>query len=290
MWIHLERLLSRESGARDAERPDELRRYRVATRRLRAALRMFASAYPAKEVRPLRQALSDLAETVGAVRDLDLRIADLNRWAIERGADSATAVAPMLAAWARDRERAVAGPRAPPAIRSAIDVPGDLARVRRRDAQARARGPSPAPTRSRTVWPRASGRPTRTCGSFAPALAGRLSTRSIASASRPSGSGQSRVSRRRPGPDRAALTNACRAPGSSRGAERRDGRRGGVRSFLVAPRRSPSRKLGVIGAYLTPRNGRSPTSSNHRPAMAAGRRDQLRPAARQPRRRAGRRA
>lgn len=108
MWVHLDRLLARESGARDAERPDELRRYRVATRRLRAALRMFAADYPDSEVRPLRRALSDLAGAVGAVRDLDLRIADLNRWAIERGPDAVTAIAPMTVAWGRERERAVA--------------------------------------------------------------------------------------------------------------------------------------------------------------------------------------
>jgi CHAD domain-containing protein len=108
MWVHLDRLLARESGARDAERPDELRRYRVATRRLRAALRLFAAAYPDRDVRPLRRGLSDLARTVGAVRDLDLRITDLNRWAIERGGESVTAIAPMLATWGRDRDQAVA--------------------------------------------------------------------------------------------------------------------------------------------------------------------------------------
>jgi CHAD domain-containing protein len=108
MWVHLDRLLARESGARDAERPDELRRYRVATRRLRAALRMFAADYPDREVRPLRRGLSDLAGAVGAVRDLDLRIADLNRWAIERGPDAVAAIGPMAAAWGRERERAVA--------------------------------------------------------------------------------------------------------------------------------------------------------------------------------------
>lgn len=108
MWVQLDRLLARESSARDAERPDELRRYRVATRRLRAALRTFAPAYPVDEVRPLRRSLSDLAGTVGAVRDADLRIADLNRWAIERGVDSVAAIAPMSAAWGRERERAIA--------------------------------------------------------------------------------------------------------------------------------------------------------------------------------------
>lgn len=106
MWTHLERLLARESASRDPERPDELRRYRVATRRLRAVLRMFASAYPDREVRPVRRGLSELARTVGEVRDLDNRITDLNRWAIERDPGSRAAVSPLLRAWGAERERA----------------------------------------------------------------------------------------------------------------------------------------------------------------------------------------
>ena len=107
MWLHLDRLLTREPGVRDPERPDELRKYRVAIRRLRAALRMFASAYPDREVRPLRRALGDLAGAVGAVRDLDLRLADLNRWALARGGEAQAAVAVLSAAWSRDRRRAL---------------------------------------------------------------------------------------------------------------------------------------------------------------------------------------
>ena len=108
MWLHLDRLLAREPGVRDPERPDELRKYRVAIRRLRAALRMFAAAYPKSQVRPLRSSLGDLARAVGAVRDLDLRIADLNRWALERGGDAQAAVAVLASVWVRDRERALA--------------------------------------------------------------------------------------------------------------------------------------------------------------------------------------
>lgn len=107
MWVHLDRLLAREPGVRDPERPDELRKYRVAIRRLRAALRMFSPAYPTREVRPLRRALGELASAVGAVRDLDLRIAHLDRWALERGGDSQAAVAVLSAAWTRDRNRAL---------------------------------------------------------------------------------------------------------------------------------------------------------------------------------------
>jgi CHAD domain-containing protein len=107
MWVHLDRMLAREAAIQDPDQPDELRRYRVATRRLRAALRMFRFAFPEAETRPLRRGLSDLAGAVGAIRDLDNRIADLNRWAIERGGDGPAAVAVLSDAWARDRGRGI---------------------------------------------------------------------------------------------------------------------------------------------------------------------------------------
>lgn len=107
MWTHLDRMLAREPGVRDPERPDELRKYRVAIRRLRAALRMFAPAYPEREVRPLRRGLGELARAVGAARDLDLRIAHLDRWAVERGGEGQAAVAILSTTWARDRRRAM---------------------------------------------------------------------------------------------------------------------------------------------------------------------------------------
>jgi len=109
MWLHLDRMLMREPGVRDPERPDELRKYRVAIRRLRAALRMFAPAYSDREVRPLRRGLSDLAAAVGAIRDLDNRLADLDRWATERGGPAPAGIAVLSEAWKRDRERAVTG-------------------------------------------------------------------------------------------------------------------------------------------------------------------------------------
>lgn len=107
MWVHLDRMLAREPAIQDPDQPDELRRYRVATRRLRAAMRMFRFAFPEAETRPLRRGLSDLAGAVGAIRDLDNRIADLNRWAIERGGDGPAAVAVLSDAWGRDRGRGI---------------------------------------------------------------------------------------------------------------------------------------------------------------------------------------
>ena len=108
MWLHVDRLLTREAALADVDHPDGLRRYRVAIRRLRAALRLFGEAYPRRDVKTLRRDLADLAQAVGTVRDLDLRIADLNRWALERGGPSPIAVEPLVATWAGERSRALA--------------------------------------------------------------------------------------------------------------------------------------------------------------------------------------
>lgn len=111
IWPQLERLLDREGGLADPDQADGLRKYRVATRRLRAAARLFEDAYPRAEIRPIRRGLRDLARAVGAVRDLDVRIADLDRWAAaDAGAADPAAnlanVAPLREAWATERAAA----------------------------------------------------------------------------------------------------------------------------------------------------------------------------------------
>lgn len=108
MWSQVERLLARETVIRDPAESDALRRYRVATRRLRAAIRLFRPAYSTRDTRPLREGLSDLADVLGAVRDIDVRLGHLKAWAADRGGAAAEAVRPMIEEWVRDRERAAA--------------------------------------------------------------------------------------------------------------------------------------------------------------------------------------
>jgi len=103
MWLHVDRLLRHEAAMRDPDKADELRRFRVATRRLRAALRLFRSAYRAAEVEPLEDGLAEITDAVGLVRDLDVRIAALGEWAAERGPDSMAAVRPLVDAWIAER-------------------------------------------------------------------------------------------------------------------------------------------------------------------------------------------
>lgn len=108
MWPHAQRLLRFERSLGDATKADDLKRYRVATRRLRAALRLFGDAYPDAKARALRDALGELGRAAGTVRDLDVRIADLGSWVSEQGEEAAAHVRPLHGAWQSERDHAAA--------------------------------------------------------------------------------------------------------------------------------------------------------------------------------------
>jgi len=108
MWPHVARLQKHEAVMRDPAQADELRRYRVATRRLRAALRLFGPAFRQAEVAPISKGLSDIADAVGLVRDLDVRIAALRDWAATRSPESPALVQPLADAWRAERDDAMA--------------------------------------------------------------------------------------------------------------------------------------------------------------------------------------
>ena len=79
---HLGVLLAREPGTRLGEDIEELHDMRVATRRLRAALDLFAAVLPARAA-GLRAELSWIADALGAVRDLDVqleRMDEIEQW------------------------------------------------------------------------------------------------------------------------------------------------------------------------------------------------------------------
>jgi CHAD domain-containing protein len=107
MWTHVDRLLRHEAAMRDPDKADELRRYRVATRRLRAAIRLFGPAFKPSDVEPLVDGLADVADAVGMVRDLDVRIAALGEWAMARGPESVVGIQPLVAIWQAERRTAM---------------------------------------------------------------------------------------------------------------------------------------------------------------------------------------
>ncbi len=69
-------LRAKEPGTRLGEDPEELHDMRVATRRLRAALSLFAEVLPVR-AQVFRQELGWLGRVLGAVRDLDVQLAGL---------------------------------------------------------------------------------------------------------------------------------------------------------------------------------------------------------------------
>jgi CHAD domain-containing protein len=65
-------------GTRDGD-VESLHDMRVASRRLRAAMSVFAGAYPPKRFRPLEQEASRITDALGEVRDADVQIEYLTK-------------------------------------------------------------------------------------------------------------------------------------------------------------------------------------------------------------------
>jgi triphosphatase len=79
---HFSVLLASEPGTLLGDDIEELHDMRVASRRLRAALVLFADVLPPSAVE-LRQELGWLGKTLGLVRDLDVQLAQLDQWRTE---------------------------------------------------------------------------------------------------------------------------------------------------------------------------------------------------------------
>jgi triphosphatase len=75
---HLHRLRLNDPGTRIGEDPEALHDLRVATRRLRAAVRIFAGGIPSRLQNGMRQELQWLGQLLGPVRDLDVQLAKLD--------------------------------------------------------------------------------------------------------------------------------------------------------------------------------------------------------------------
>ncbi|MBI5109275.1 MAG: CHAD domain-containing protein [Rhodocyclales bacterium] len=73
----LSHLQSNHAGASDADDPEYVHQMRVATRRLRAALRMFRPVLPAGLEDTLAGPLRDLMNSLGQARDLDVLVAEI---------------------------------------------------------------------------------------------------------------------------------------------------------------------------------------------------------------------
>lgn len=104
--LHLARMLALEAGTRSGDEPEDLHKMRVATRRMRAAWRVFDGAYKPKLQKRYVAELRDFAASLGAVRDLDVQLEGLAAYRKSLSEAGVAAMAPLEADWRARREEA----------------------------------------------------------------------------------------------------------------------------------------------------------------------------------------
>ncbi len=104
--FHLARMLAREAGARTGTVSEELHGMRVATRRQRAAWRVFGDAFDADRTDRYRRRLKLVAADLGGVRDLDVLIEAGEAYQARQAAAEREAFEPLLHAWRVERDAA----------------------------------------------------------------------------------------------------------------------------------------------------------------------------------------
>ena len=106
MRFHLARMLAREAGTREGRDPEELHAMRVATRRQRAAWRVFGGSFRAGRTKRYRNGLREIASRLGAVRDLDVLLEAADIYRSDFPVSEQRALEPLLGDWREHRDDA----------------------------------------------------------------------------------------------------------------------------------------------------------------------------------------
>ena len=104
--FHLARMIAREAGTRVGKDPEELHGMRVATRRQRAAWRVFGDAFDLDRTDRYRRRLKLVAGDLGGVRDLDVLIEAGEAYQRRQSAAEARAFETLLQSWRVQRDTA----------------------------------------------------------------------------------------------------------------------------------------------------------------------------------------
>jgi len=94
--LHLARLRQNDPGTRLGEDPEAVHDMRVAVRRLRAAVRVFADGIPVRLHDALERDLRWLGRSLGAVRDLDVHLARFQQYRDAQPAEQRAAIDGLL--------------------------------------------------------------------------------------------------------------------------------------------------------------------------------------------------
>ncbi len=104
--FHFQRMLDKEDGTRDGSDPEDLHDMRVASRRQRAALKLFGDYYKPKVTKRFGGALKEIASRLGAVRDLDVQLESARAYQDSLPPGAAQGLQPVLDAWSQQRDAA----------------------------------------------------------------------------------------------------------------------------------------------------------------------------------------
>ncbi len=104
--FHFQRMVYHEPGTRLGEDIEELHDMRVATRRMRAALRVFGDHLDLERMRPFIKGLRRTGRVLGAVRDLDVFWEKTQRYLDTLPPARQGELDPLRAVWETERERA----------------------------------------------------------------------------------------------------------------------------------------------------------------------------------------
>src|SRR4029077_6533608 len=104
--FHLARMIAKEAGTRDGSDPEDLHTMRVATRRQRAAWRVFGESFRSGRTKGHRSRLREVAQRLGAVRALDVLLEAADAYRADLPVAEQRALEPLLSAWRTHRDDA----------------------------------------------------------------------------------------------------------------------------------------------------------------------------------------
>jgi CHAD domain-containing protein len=106
MWVRTEEVFSFREGVLDTTDIERVHDMRVATRRLRAVMEVFAPCFPRKPHRAALREVKHLADALGERRDPDVHIDALERIAGRLGAEERPGIESLADALEADQEAA----------------------------------------------------------------------------------------------------------------------------------------------------------------------------------------
>jgi len=106
MRFHLARMIAREAGVRSGHGLEDVHAMRVATRRQRAAWRVFGASFRPGRTKRYRTGLRDVATRLGDVRDLDVLLEAADAYRTDLPVVEQRALDPLLDEWRAHRDDA----------------------------------------------------------------------------------------------------------------------------------------------------------------------------------------